>query len=346
MLLWATVLEYLAKMPAHLTHALFADLLLDKIAPDAPRSGVVAGAQFPDLFLHNHRTEPSGLKYGLLLHRSGYGRVLSGALEGADRSEELLRGFWFGAATHAYLDRRMHPFINYFAGWVEAGRLETADRRYAHAFYERIIDRLLLRRYRGRDSFETSFAEGFYLGEDLPNGLVEPIVAGLSSAYIGARDDHELPDRVRSAYTDSLRYYRWVDRPLKDLSATRPELDTRRLMSLVHPTWLPGGIDYANESHGRWCNPTDPTDERWDDLYTVFAEAVRSGVDDLFPLWQAYDGGDRESIESIVGNGDLREGADTPRKLVVHGALPLHRAMDALGAELARRQRKAPDTDE
>ena len=80
------------------------------------------GCQGPDIFYHNRRTMPSGLHYGALAHRRGFGSLVAGAaasLPAAEReATSASAAYLLGLATHAAVDRATHPFIIYFSGWA------------------------------------------------------------------------------------------------------------------------------------------------------------------------------------------------------------------------------------
>src|SRR6056297_2211655 len=78
-------------MPAHITHTIFAERAIKTAISRAGNAKqpfeieylfknyfnyLTLGAQGPDMFLHNQRTEPSAFEYGKLLHRRGYGRFI------------------------------------------------------------------------------------------------------------------------------------------------------------------------------------------------------------------------------------------------------------------------------
>ena len=111
------------------------------------------GCQGPDIFYHNQRTMPSGLHYGSLAHRRGYGSIVAGFAramgEEEGRPDSAPGAYLLGMATHAAIDRATHPFVVYFSGWARPGDPDSRKLRGCHPFLERILDILLLRRSRG-----------------------------------------------------------------------------------------------------------------------------------------------------------------------------------------------------
>ncbi|MDR0641255.1 MAG: zinc dependent phospholipase C family protein [Treponema sp.] len=121
-----------------------ADKALEKIRGSC-RTAFALGCQGPDIFYHSQGRRPVGLEYGTLLHRRGAGVFTAGLLkmglpgpapDGEDirrreRGIDALGAYALGFMTHAILDRAAHPYIIY-----------KSDH---HAFFERIIDVLMLR---------------------------------------------------------------------------------------------------------------------------------------------------------------------------------------------------------
>ena len=165
-------------MPAQILHVLFGqDALLraaDTNAKPELASFVTAllaeygsafalGCQGPDIFYHSQHLRPVAIQYGTLLHRRGYGSFCVALLARLLLRETPSRGalasllsvegaYALGFATHAFLDRGTHPYIVSKAGWVAPSRPETARYARCHAFFERILDALMLERLRGVSS--------------------------------------------------------------------------------------------------------------------------------------------------------------------------------------------------
>ena len=75
-------------MPSQLAHMLLAEEACGLAfgSPSAFRDApahpfLVLGAQGPDIFYHNRRRKPSGLHFGALIHRKGYGRLTAAMVE-------------------------------------------------------------------------------------------------------------------------------------------------------------------------------------------------------------------------------------------------------------------------
>ena len=138
------------------------------------------GAQGPDFFFHNGLTRPSGRTFGARLHRHRFGRFVAEVLRSSPTPVPLeLRLYMLGFITHAFLDRATHPFIDYFAGWEDPERPETARYFRCHAFMERILDVVALQRRRGTDLSVFGPTARLDCGESLPGSVVRPLAEGL-----------------------------------------------------------------------------------------------------------------------------------------------------------------------
>jgi hypothetical protein len=320
-------------MPAQICHVLFAEESL-KEALGSRADSLLAehgnlfrfGAQGPDFFYHNQRTRPTGLKYGVSAHREGFGRLVGamvrehrhlGASGAAERGAYIL-----GFATHAFLDRATHPFINYFSGWVDPARPETQRHYRCHVFLERILDVLMLRLRRAQDVATFSLPEALGCGPRLPYGILKTLLKGLNAAY--PRMDYKSRDRQRieNAYQDSLSFYSFTDpanpqfRPMA-VAHDREEGRAKRRLALFHPYELPGRVDFLNLRGRQWCHPC-----REDWVYTdSFPELYEQALERTVPALRQIAGllageGDPGAAEPLLGNESLGTGLpwkDCPR---------------------------------
>lgn len=329
-------------MPAHIAHVLFAEealhQALDQRAPGIlQRHGNVFrfGAQGPDFFYHNQRTRPTGLKYGVSAHREGYGRLVAAmtrefrrlkgrrleATGGGSRddstpgfSPDELAAYILGFSTHGFLDRKTHPFIQYFSGWVEHGKPETEVYFRCHVFMERILDVLMLRLRRSQDVQSFSLPESLSCGPTLPYALLKTLLKGLHFAYPRTRYKSRDRQRIENAYQDSLSFYSFTDpanpqfRPLA-VEHDRLEGGGRRRLALFHPYELPERVDFLNLRGRPWCHPC-----REDWVYTVsfpelYEQALEEAVAALRQIAEVLEGrGDPGAVESLIGNESLGTG--------------------------------------
>ncbi|GEM_PF-568220 len=377
-------------MPAHITHNIFADDVIEKTIQLNIQSGQAhnpltgslldrdsgkisgdfgcffhIGCQGPDIFYHNRRLRPSGLKFGQLLHRRGYGSFvrifLEKTCEKPARSEterkELLERFAFilGFVTHAILDRHTHPFINYFSGWVDPSKPQT--RRYfrCHAFLERIIDVMLLKEKREQDILHYDFFSTFFCGEDFPPSLIRPYYETLKYVFPNElKEEYSVAvKRLNNAYRDSIFFYKITDPRNPRLIAELENLDLEgekksRRLALVHPIELKTDIDFLNLNHKKWCNPCDCSNKRSESFLELYDMALKETMPlverIIFLLDSVWKKDTDEStkildeIEVAIGNGNLDtdiEGLDSC-KPIYSSPLPLPELLDNMYDELYR----------
>ncbi|GAH51642.1 unnamed protein product, partial [marine sediment metagenome] len=219
-------------MPAQINHIIFGEEALDQaLGPDGKallnQYGNIFrfGTQGPDFFYHNQRTKPAGLKYGFAAHKEGYGRIVKNMVLQALRlrrrgqpSETLamLNAYILGFTSHAFLDKKTHPYILYFSGWVITGEEETRKYFRCHAFLERILDVLILNIRRGLDIKEFSLLPLVSCGEKLPYPIIKTLLKGLHASYPGMHFKSRDRRRIENAYKDTIYFYTVTD-PLNPL---------------------------------------------------------------------------------------------------------------------------------
>jgi hypothetical protein len=327
------------------------------------------GAQGPDIFYHNRRTMPSGLHYGALAHRRNFGTLVAGAARSMPTGDRTpgspLGAYLLGLATHAPLDRAVHPFVIYFAGWADPSVPSTRNYRGCHPFLERLLDIGLLERkraLRARD-FGLSALLGLgpglglqgdssdYVGAEQSEGLVALWEAGLRSAYPRSTgSDPLLPARIANALADARHFYSATDPAATVKGGAREALlrslgreEGRRLISIVYPESIPEGLDPMNEGGAEWRDPAGtafggaeggaegggPTRKSYLDLVE---EGIADAAEAISLVLEYWDGRiEAEELAEGIGEGSLSLGgahgqAARPR---ICSPLPLSEAMDA-----------------
>jgi hypothetical protein len=303
-----------------------ADKALEKITRDYRRAFAL-GCQGPDIFYHSQYSRPVALEYGSLLHRRGYGIFTAGLLKmglpdpppdeediRAGRREKGINAlgvYALGFMTHAVLDRFCHPYIVY-----------KAERR-AHAFFERIIDVLMLKELRGEEAAAWD-QEGILAAicENPPLGLKELIARALASGFPErARRDGKLIRRIDNAFADCACFYRITAPARTSLKAQamsangdgRPRDIDLRSLSYLFPENLPGEINFLNLNHGPWQYPYSPpgsadaaADTR--SFPELYAAALEAAIEAFSPCIMRYlDTGIFPIPEAArsIGNGGL-----------------------------------------
>ena len=355
-------ISYTSAMPSHVTHWLFAEKVSDGLGVEFCRDPevrplLVLGSQGPDIFYHNQRRRPSGLSYGSLMHRHGYGTAVSwmwqwAAERGLD-NRSWAAAWTIGFATHAILDRFTHPFINCFSGWVEAGDRATDRYRSMHPFLERLIDVAMLDAQRGCHPRDLDFFSFVDCGADPSDAWLEILSSAMSHTYKEAGRDDELRDRLRSAYLDTRGYYEftnYVDEEYLRQGLLREQRGqvSRRWMSIVHPLRVPPDLDVLNAAHRQWSHPCDDSEISESSFDELFAEAAQSAVTSLAVIVDEWNNAPTEerrlAIASAVGDWNLSDGRDTTRPCAKRHSqpLPLAELQDRIRAEI-RASGSAPE---
>ncbi|MFO7850374.1 MAG: zinc dependent phospholipase C family protein [Spirochaetia bacterium] len=358
-------------MPAQISHTVFAKRAVTRVLGDAGKrlaseflNYLALGAQGPDMFLHNQRTEPSGFLYGRVLHdRTGYGSFISsmaeylleGSSDGPHAKGSFVSpesAFLLGYATHAVLDRYTHPFINYFAGWVDPQREETKKYHQAHAFFERILDVFVLEEYENRDIYAYDFYSLVDCGPEIPARIKEQLVYAIGGTF-GRDLDHtrDISGRVSSAYLDTMYFYELTNPPARDNMRAAYEMDKAagfkfRYLALFHPANpREFDVDFLNEAHAPWQDPCKRTGEsgngpaeeaeiRRDSFFELFEAAEKAAAEVVEAAAEVLEGRrNPETLEGIIGNGNLNNGSLEPCVLSVSSPLPLPELIDKIYRE-------------
>jgi hypothetical protein len=360
-------------MPSQILHTLFGEDVIAAIYQSlSPRFGLVAdkafkriredyrtafalGCQGPDIFYHSQGRRPVGLEYGTLLHRRGVGVFTAGLLkmglpDPPPDEEDILQGrrerginalgvYALGFMTHAILDRAVHPYIVYKSQRIPAPAgedfPETSRRARYHAFFERIIDVLMLKKLRGEDAArwdqEAILAR---ICEDPPLGLKELLARALVLAFPErAGKDGKLMARIDNTFADCARFYRLTSPRRTSLDSTGgKEALSLEVLVYVYPERLGEDIDFLNLNREPWYYPAGDSGEDRRSFPELYAEAAARATASMSPVIAAYmDTGIfpiREAAQAI-GNGGLsiQDDEGRPRAPTRSSPLPLDRVL-------------------
>jgi hypothetical protein len=340
-------------MPSQILHTLFGeDVIAEIYRRIAPRFGIVAdkalekitlihnkafalGCQGPDIFYHSRERRPVGLEYGALLHRRGAGIFTAGLLKMGlpdpppdeedirlgrrEKGINALGVYALGFMTHALLDRAAHPYIVYKSGWVSPQKPETLRYGKLHAFFERILDALMLERLRGEaaSSWDQEGILAVGCGNP-PLGLKELLARALVLAFPErAGKDGKLSLRIENTFADCLHFYRFTDprRTSAVNPASGPEDEKNgppvsiETLAYVFPEKLPPDTDFLNLEKKPWYYPAGESraaDRR--SFPEVYDEAVKSAAESITPVITEYLAAGifpiKEAAQTI-GNGGL-----------------------------------------
>ncbi|MDR0718851.1 MAG: hypothetical protein LBF78_04385 [Treponema sp.] len=343
-------------MPSQILHILFGEDVIDEIYRRiGPRFGIVAdkalkkikkdldasfalGCQGPDLFYHSQKRRPVGVEYGSLLHRRGAGIFTAGLLNmglpdpppskediEAGRREKSINAlgvYALGFMTHAILDRKSHPYIVY-----------KAESRH-HAFFERIIDALMLKRLRGGDI-------SLYGGQEVlketcenpPSGLKELLEKALVLAFPErAGNDKKLKARIDNTFADCADFYFLTDPQKAPYSGGKGgaggSLVSPEMVPYLFPVKISRNIDFLNLEHRSWYSPVSGGAESRLSFPELYSGAVDAAAGAMCPFIVRYlDTGNFPILEAAqaIGNGGLSvvDSQGRPAAAVHRNPLPL-----------------------
>lgn len=340
-------------MPAHISHEVFAETVFRRAFddPELLRIGApyrVFGAQGPDFCLHSHRTKPTGLIFGQLLHHEAYGTFIRNLVQYGKRHGIGFRSpfgvFTAAFATHAILDRITHPFINFYSGWVSRDHPESDQYYNCHAFFERIIDVFVLKAYGGSGIIGYDFFSHVDCGEEMPAVLSDAVSEAIVDTFPMYSSRPKVQVRIENAYHDTRNFYIFTNPADRGnlRTAYRREHDRskapRRLLALFHPDKLPD-LDYLNGARGEWNHPGIAEETHNESLFDLFDRAVESAVPVVRAVANAFDDSITPGeLEAAVGNQNLSDGRDKKamRKLGLVKPLPLQEVLRTFYIEVAK----------
>jgi hypothetical protein len=338
-------------VPSQILHALFGeDLLaaLDRSFRCRPVEDVclpvfALGCQGPDIFYHSQMTRPVGLEYGTLLHRRGYGTFTAALFdlamgEGAFRAD--LAAYVWGFATHAVLDRACHPYIVY-----KTARLDREGRGgegNIHAFFERILDALMLEELRGRPVASWDQDSLTLLCEDPPQGLKELLAEALCRAFPErAGNDAKLLRRLDSAFRDCAFFYRHTCpartsflRPPEEQPICQQRIVEEAPLACLYPEALPRDLDYLNRKRRVWYYPLVDGGPDARSFQEIYAQALETALETLGPLAAEFSETGRlpggEAIARRIGDNGLsiQDRNGKPAAASRSEPLPLERVLE------------------
>jgi hypothetical protein len=306
-------------MPSQILHTLFGEDVIKEIYQHiGGRFGIVAdkamektlntyrtaftlGCQGPDIFYHNQTLRPVGLEYGTLLHRRDYGDFTSVLLKMGlpdpppDREDihmgrrekgiNALGVYALGFMTHAILDREAHPYIVYKS--VRLGKAKAMfSSAQLHAFFERIIDVLMLLHLRNRpiNSWDEETVL-VHICEKPPLGLKELLVRSLKASFPErAGEDKKIFTRMDNTFQDCVAFYRRTN-PVSTSLHTQASVSS---IPYIYPEELPSTLDYLNLEKNAWQYPLaeSPPDHR--SFPEIYADAVCIAERNLSPVIARY----------------------------------------------------------
>ncbi|WP_018133559.1 zinc dependent phospholipase C family protein [Effusibacillus pohliae] len=170
--------------------------------------------------------------------------------------------YMLGFLTHHVLDRNMHPYIHYKAGYA----------RWNHQRLEVILDTLFAKKYLTVDTSTTPVWRQFYTGRDLPTDVARML------QWAAAKFFPELAGGIREAdwvdaYRDMVRAWQIFHDP----TGIKRILTCGRIDPFVYKRRI-APLDYLNEAKQVWHHPAALEESRTDSVWELWEQALADGA--------------------------------------------------------------------
>ncbi|MEK4008029.1 zinc dependent phospholipase C family protein [Paenibacillus sp. FSL H3-0333] len=230
------------------------------------------GCQGPDFLLYHSflpwRRDTGALHLGDQMHTQSCGPVLvdlweaARRLEGTEAAQAQL--YFLGFLTHHLLDRNLHPYINWKAGYKYR----------AHQRFEIDLDTLFMKRLHGMNTWQHAAWATIDTGARLPEPVYRILHATALKHYPETMD--RLPAEIwQSAYRDMVLAQKCLYDP-KGWKKAITWGRTRRLFSRKL-TAREERLDYLNERHSRWRHPALYSEVQTESVWELWEAALAEG---------------------------------------------------------------------
>ncbi|AIQ53573.1 zinc dependent phospholipase C family protein [Paenibacillus sp. FSL R7-0331] len=229
------------------------------------------GCQGPDFLLYHSflpwKKENRALRLGDAMHTDHCGPVLlefwerSLALP-AEESKEAQQ-YFLGFLTHHLLDRNLHPFINWKAGY----------RHRSHQRFEIVLDTLFMKSLKQTDTWLHPAWKKINIGSCFP-GAVQSILHKTASRWYPELS--RLPEEMwDEAYLDMLLAHKL----LYDPKGWKKSLLRGKALRLFSQPLSAAEehLDYLNEHHGEWRHSALYSEVRTESVWDLWEQALAEG---------------------------------------------------------------------
>ncbi|GGA44973.1 zinc dependent phospholipase C family protein [Paenibacillus physcomitrellae] len=228
------------------------------------------GCQGPDFLLY-HRFLPwyrksSAARLGDLIHRQSCGPVL---IEFWQRTRSLpvyLRGsaqiYFLGFLTHHLLDRNMHPYINWRAGYKQRH----------HQRFEVALDTVFMKEFKGINTWQTDTSKEIDVGPRLPAHIHDILHQTAMSWFPEMSIDAE---NWQGAYKDMLLAHKC----LYDPAGWKKAIIRGPIHKLFYQPLSAEEEehDYLNLKHTSWHHSALYSEVRSDSVWDLWDQALEEG---------------------------------------------------------------------
>lgn len=296
-------------MPYAWTHILYGHTVIKK--PIQQVKLFQFACQGPDfLFFHRfwfRRKLNPVVELGDRFHNQSCGPALLHMVDQAKKRPEL-REYVLGFVTHHLLDRTIHPYIHYRAGYE----------KYKHQKLEVILDTILLKEQKGIETWKTPLAPEIDVGKELPQPIMDLLFQTAKTFY---------PDMMKSieakhfhqAYRDQKRAFSLFYDP----TGIKLMLTLGKIKPFRHTPYFPQQ-DYLNLHRKKWHHPAIADEAHEESFWDLWEQAIQQG-EEILPLIEEYweNGESRSILEQKIGNFSYDTGKDCALSLINQFADPI-----------------------
>ncbi|WP_150266972.1 zinc dependent phospholipase C family protein [Paenibacillus tepidiphilus] len=229
------------------------------------------GCQGPDFLLYHSfwpwNRDTRAIRLGDQMHAVHCGPVL---LEFWERTLALPPGeqreaqqYFLGFLTHHLLDRNLHPYINWKAGY----------RNRDHQRFEFVLDTVFMQSHRQFATWQHPAWSRISIGSGLPRSVRHILHDTASAWYPEAK---RLPEDIwDEAYLDMVLAQKW----LHDPKGWKQRLLPRSWQHLFYhpPTAAEERLDYLNAAHAQWRHSAMYSEVRTESVMDLWEAALAEG---------------------------------------------------------------------
>ncbi len=319
-------------MPNIWMHLEYGQVLAEQFADQFPFLGGLKerpelyqlGCQGPDLLLYHSflpwKKDTGALRLGDLMHSVHCGPVLLElwqkirSLPPPDLAET--QQYFLGFLTHHLLDRNLHPYINWKAGYKHRN----------HQRFEIVLDTVFMQRLKQIDTWRIAAWKKIHVGSRLPH-TVHTLLHETAAAWYP--ETKGLPDEIwQEAYLDMVLAHKC----LYDPKGWKKSLLRGKARHHFYQPLSPRDeqLDYLNEKHAEWRHSALYSEVRTESVWELWEQALAEGRSVLQALadWlnskvPAEAARALEQFKRVLGNRSYDTGKDCSSNLKNQFAEPI-----------------------
>ncbi len=229
------------------------------------------GCQGPDFLLYHSfwpwNKDTRAIRLGDQMHAAHCGPVLlefwerTFRLNGQEQREA--QQYFLGFLTHHLLDRNLHPYINWKAGYRDRD----------HQRFEFVLDTVFMHKLRHFETWREPAWSRISVGRNLPRSVRHILHETVSAWY---PETGRLPENLwDEAYLDMVLAQKWLFDPRGWKKRLVPQ--SWRHLFYHPPTAGEERLDYLNETHTQWRHSALYSEVRTESVTDLWEQALEEG---------------------------------------------------------------------